>query len=145
MTEAVLRLGEYLKNRPMPFYPWLRKLAWDHMVTLHRRHVVAQKRSIHREERECEELGDDSVMLLVDRLVSPGASPSALAVRNELRQRVRNALESMNEIDREVLLMKYLEHLKLREIAASLEISETAAKARHVRALSRFADCMKIE
>jgi hypothetical protein len=34
----------------MPFYPWLRQLAWQRLVDLHRQHVLARKRSIAREE-----------------------------------------------------------------------------------------------
>ncbi|HEX4591585.1 MAG TPA: hypothetical protein VH120_16735, partial [Gemmataceae bacterium] len=28
LLEASTRLDEYLRNRPMPYYPWLRQLAW---------------------------------------------------------------------------------------------------------------------
>ena len=40
--------------------------------------------------------------------------------------------------DREVLLMRYLEDLSFRDIAAILGIGEGAAKMRHLRALQRM-------
>src|SRR5207249_1256497 len=41
LAEADRRLSEYLRRRPVPFYPWLRGLAWDRLIELHRRHVGA--------------------------------------------------------------------------------------------------------
>jgi RNA polymerase sigma-70 factor (ECF subfamily) len=56
-------------------------------------------------------------------------------VRDELRARVRAALARLGERERELLVMRYLEGLSLKEIAAALGISVGAAKMRHVRAL----------
>jgi RNA polymerase sigma-70 factor (ECF subfamily) len=39
------RLADYLRNRPLPFYPWLRQIAWDRLIELRRRHR-ARKRSV---------------------------------------------------------------------------------------------------
>ncbi len=47
------RLDEYLKEQPIPFYPWLRQFAWDQLVTAMRRHVYASRRSRSREEWSC--------------------------------------------------------------------------------------------
>jgi RNA polymerase sigma-70 factor (ECF subfamily) len=49
LADAHVRLREYLKQRPVGFYPWLRAIAWDRLVDLHRRHVTAQRRSVDRE------------------------------------------------------------------------------------------------
>src|SRR5260370_26969803 len=50
LAEAAARLSEYLRERPMPFYPWLRQIAWDRLVEAHRRHLLARRRSVAREE-----------------------------------------------------------------------------------------------
>src|SRR5215470_6717040 len=39
LAAADRRLDEYLSERPLPFYPWLRQIAWDRLVYEHRRHV----------------------------------------------------------------------------------------------------------
>ena len=39
LAEASRRLPEYLKARPIAFYPWLRQLAWNRLVDLYRFHV----------------------------------------------------------------------------------------------------------
>src|SRR5437870_3588834 len=52
LAEADRRLDGYLNERPLPFYPWLRKLAWDRLVEQHRRHLRARRRSVLREQAE---------------------------------------------------------------------------------------------
>ena len=49
----------------------------------------------------------------------------------------------MEEIDREVLVLRFLEHLDAREVAAVLEITENAAKLRQFRALDRLGRLME--
>ena len=36
LTEANQKLDLYIRDRPLPFYPWLRQLAWEHLALLHR-------------------------------------------------------------------------------------------------------------
>ncbi len=51
---------------------------------------------------------------------------------------MRAALEALEPRDREVLVLRYLEQLATKEIAAVLSISEAAVKTRHRRALERL-------
>ncbi len=46
LTEAAGRLSDYLSNRPLPFYPWLRHIAWQHLLKSRQRHIGAQRRSV---------------------------------------------------------------------------------------------------
>src|SRR3954469_4069846 len=48
LADAGRKLDGYLRGRPLPFYPWLRQLAWERLVKLHRRHR-ADKRDVARE------------------------------------------------------------------------------------------------
>src|SRR5205823_1977016 len=50
LAEADRKLSDYSRCRPLPFYPWLRELAWEAMARLHRRHIQAGRRSVRREE-----------------------------------------------------------------------------------------------
>src|SRR5262249_48883360 len=75
---------------------------------------------------------------LVRRLAGPGSTPSEQAVRQEMRERVREALGQMREQDREVLVLRYLEQLSPGAIAEILGVSEGAVKTRHTRALLRL-------
>ena len=50
LMDAHRKLNDYLRDRPLPFYPWLRRLAWERLLQLHRRHLHADRRSVLREE-----------------------------------------------------------------------------------------------
>jgi RNA polymerase sigma-70 factor (ECF subfamily) len=138
LADADAKLSDYLRRRPLPFYPWLRRLTWERLVKLHRRHIRAGIRSISREAPGRLALPDESALELARRLVDPGSSPSHHLIREELRGRMQAALARLSEKDREVLVMRYLEQLSNAEIGAALEISEGAVKMRHLRALERI-------
>jgi RNA polymerase sigma-70 factor (ECF subfamily) len=138
LADADRELSDYLRRRPVPFYPWLRQLAWDRLVEVHRRHVRAGKRSVKREEQGGLDLPDESALLLADRFLDRSRSPSQHAVREETRRRVRAAIALLSDRDREVLVLRHLEQLSTSQSAAVLGISEAAVKARHVRALDRL-------
>jgi RNA polymerase sigma-70 factor (ECF subfamily) len=138
LFDAHRDLSDYLRRRPLPLYPWLRQLAWERLLKWHRAHVQVQKRSVGREEPRDLDLPEESAVQLAQRLIAAGTSPSRRLIRDELRQRVRAALESAPPRDRQILVMRHLEEMSAGEIAASLGITERAAKARHTRALERL-------
>lgn len=140
LVEAAARLSEYVRDRPLPFYPWLRRIATDRLADVGRRHLHAGRRSVEREEPPG--LPGESVVELVDRLLAPHSGPSARLRRAERRDRVRLALESLPERDRDVLVLRYLEDLSTADAAAVLGIGEGAVKMRLVRALQRLRDVL---
>lgn len=131
------RMADYLARRPVPFYLWLRQLTLERLIDLRRQHLLAKKRSVHREEH-APALSDASVCQLVDRLIAPGSSPSQRVHRDEMRVRLRQALDDLADNDREVLVLRHLEQLTTPEIATVLGLTETAVKVRHLRALQRL-------
>jgi RNA polymerase sigma-70 factor (ECF subfamily) len=137
LAEAAAKLDRYLRERPLPFYPWLRQLAQNRLIDLHRRHVLARRRSVTREEA-VPDLPDRSALVLADRLFARQSSPSAGLHRRERRDRVRAALAALPDPDREVLVLRVLEELPAKEIAAVLGIGEAAVRSRQVRALGRL-------
>ncbi len=136
LAEAHQRLSEYLRDRPLPFYAWLRQFAWERIAKQYERHVKAQRRSVTRE--EAPPLPDESVVQLAQRLIASGTSPSRHLLREELRDRVRVALGCLKPLDREMLVLRYLEGLSNSEAAAVLGLSESTAGMRHLRALERL-------
>jgi RNA polymerase sigma-70 factor (ECF subfamily) len=101
LLEASAKMDRYLRERPLPFFPWLRALAGEHLALLHRRHVRARGRSVLREEPGVLNLPDESAAELAARLVTSSTGPTQRVLREELRQRVRQALERLPERDRE--------------------------------------------
>jgi RNA polymerase sigma-70 factor (ECF subfamily) len=138
LTDAARKLSDYLRRRPLPFYPWLRQLAWERLVKVHRRHLHAQKRAATREAEPAPGLSSASADELGRRLLAAGPSPSKQLARKELQARVQAALGQLPDQDRQVIVMRYLEQLTIAEIAAVLGVTESAAKSRHFRALERL-------
>jgi RNA polymerase sigma-70 factor (ECF subfamily) len=138
LAEAARRLPDYLRERPVPFYPWLRQIAWEKLVKNRVRHLTAQKRSAYREEPLAGHLPDDSMLALADRFVANGSQPSERLLREELRNRVRSALARLAPRDREVLVLRYLEQMTTAEAVATLGISEEAFLKRQMRAITRL-------
>lgn len=132
------RMADYIARRPVPFYLWLRQITLERLIDLRRQHVLAKKRSVHREEPAPPPLSDASVCQLAERLIAPGSSPSQRVQRDDLRGHVRQALDSLAENDREVLVLRHLEQLTTHEIATILGLTESAVKVRHLRALQRL-------
>ena len=137
LMEATRRLGEYLDRREVPFFVWLRQLAWQRLAQLYRFHSKAQRRSVEREVEQIP-LSDESVMRFADRLVASGTAPSRRLRRKETQEQVRAALARLAPADEEVLVLRHLEQLSTREIAAVLKISEPAVRHRQRRALQRL-------
>jgi RNA polymerase sigma-70 factor (ECF subfamily) len=142
LAEAARRLDDYLRRPPLPFYPWLRQIALDRLVDLRRRHLRARKRSVAREEPGVLSLPDESAAELAARLIDLGSSPSRHLLREELRERVRAALGRLPAADREVLVLRHLEQMPAREVAAVLGVGEGAVRMRLVRALGRLRDLL---
>jgi RNA polymerase sigma-70 factor (ECF subfamily) len=132
--EAFRRLADYLDRRPMPFRLWLRKTAQERLLMLQRQHIHAARRATGREVP----LPDRSSLLLAQKLLASGSSPSQRLDREELARRMHQALAKLAEIDREVLLMRNYENLSYQEIGHLLDLDAATARKRHGRALIRL-------
>ena len=137
MLKASGRLADYLKAPAMPFHLWLRQIAQDHIVDAHRRHRVAGSRSVDRE-TPMAAFADRSSLDLAAGLRDPHLTPATEAIRCELGRRFREAIDELDELDREVILLRHFEQLTNAEAARALGLSEPAAGMRHLRALRRL-------
>ena len=142
---ACRKLPDYASDRPLPFFPWLRQIAWERLVELHRHHVRTQKRSVRREDIRDIHLSDDSVAKLAQRLISSDSGPLRTLLRHEARNRVREDMAKLEPRDREILMMRHLEQLQVNEIASLLKISEGAVKMRRLRAAQRLHDLLQAQ
>lgn len=139
LLEANSRLQEYLKDPRLPFHLWLRQLAQDRMIDMHRRHRGAQRRSLDREQSlTSAQFSDQSGFDLMGQLADHELTPAAASIRKELEARFLLALEQLEDEDREILLMRHFEQLGNSEVADALGLSAAAAGMRHLRALRKL-------
>lgn len=136
--EAHRRFADYVGKRPMPFDAWLRKLAYDRVNMELRRHIGAAQRSVKREALIC----DDSEILCAERFVADDTSPSGKLQRKERVLAVRNALETLETIDREILCLRMVDELPYEEIAGILDLEPATARKRYGRALVKLGDAL---
>ena len=66
-------------------------------------------------------------------------------MRGERLARLREALDSMDEIDREVMELRHFEELSNNEVAEILGIQKTTASNRYVRALKRLKQVLEAD
>ena len=139
LIEANIRLKDYLDNPRMPFHLWLRQLAQDRMIDMHRRHRGAQRRSLDREQSlAAPEFADQSGFDLMGQLVDGELTPAAASIRRELEGRFLVALDQLDDEERDIVVMRHFEQLGNSEVADALGLSAAAAGMRHLRALRKL-------
>jgi RNA polymerase sigma-70 factor (ECF subfamily) len=139
MIEANRRLHHYLQDPSVPFHLWLRQMARDRLIDAHRRHRASLRRSVDREQAQAVRASPDhSTFELVAQLCDPELTPAAAATMQELQRRFEAALDSMDEQDREVVLMRHFEQLTNQDVARALGLTEPAASMRYLRAIRRL-------
>jgi RNA polymerase sigma-70 factor (ECF subfamily) len=139
LFEANQRLRDYLADPRLPFHLWLRHLAKDRVIEMHRQHRGAQRRSLDREQSlNGPEFADRSGLDLADQLRDGELTPAAENIRREFEQRFLAALEQLEEDDRDIILMRHVEQLGNSEAAAALGLTPAAAGMRHLRALRKL-------
>lgn len=138
MLEASQKLDKYHELEDFPFFSWLRQIAWERLMKLHRRHLTTQKRSARRENHFGMPMNDQSAIHLARILIDQGTDPGDRVLKQEMNRRVKEAMKKLNEDDQELITMRYLEQLSGREISAIMNITENNVKVRHFRAIRRL-------
>src|SRR3954470_20078104 len=139
LLEANGRLPDYLTSPDMPFHLWLRHLAQDRIIDTHRRHRLAQRRSVDREQATARPAwADESSVSLIGQLIDTERTPTSEAIRLELQRRLNAAIDQLSDDDREIILMRHHEMLSNQDVARALQLTEAAASMRYLRALRRL-------
>jgi RNA polymerase sigma-70 factor (ECF subfamily) len=144
-VEAARRVPDFLNQPSVPFFVWLRQIAAQILIDVHRRYLEAQMRDVTREV-SLDRWGAESTSsaFLVAQLADSLTSPSQCAARNEMVGQLRAVLQDLGETDREVLILRHLEQLSNNDVAEILGIDKYAASKRYVRALQRLRNAMSV-
>jgi RNA polymerase sigma-70 factor (ECF subfamily) len=132
-------LPHYLTKREMPFFLWLRLVAGQRLVRIHRKHLGAAIRDAGREVSLYRgALPQASSASLAAQLLGRYTPASQALSRAEVQLEIQTALNAMEPIDREIIALRHFEELTNAEAAQVLEIDRSAASKRYIRALKRL-------
>lgn len=106
----------------------------ENVLRMQANHQQAKKRDVRREIQP----RTGETLLFLDP-PGDGTQPDQAAERAELKDWVRLALELLEPMDRDVLLLREFEELTFHEIAERLGLAEDSARMRHRRALPKLA------
>jgi RNA polymerase sigma-70 factor (ECF subfamily) len=137
--DVARRFPEYAKQPAAPFFLWLRGLTGQRLIDLHRQHIGAQIRDAGQEVSLYRgALPQASSASLAAQLLGRLTSPTRAAVRAEMQLRLQEALNAMDPLDREVVVLRHFEELSNGETAAVLGLDKSAASKRYMRAIARL-------
>jgi RNA polymerase sigma-70 factor (ECF subfamily) len=137
--EVQRRIDDFINAPTVPFFIWIRQITMQTLIDIQRKHLGAQMRDVKREIKLGQKnVGFTNSFSIAAHLIGNLTSPSQAAVRQERINQVREALESMEEIDREVLVLRHLEELNNNEVANVLGLEKSAASKRYIRALKKL-------
>jgi RNA polymerase sigma-70 factor (ECF subfamily) len=141
--DVARRFPEYAADPALPFFLWLRLLTAQRLVDLHRQHLGAKMRDAGREvSLRAGAFPRASSASLAELLLGRLTTASRAAIRAETQRRVQDALNAMDAIDREVLVLRHFEMLSNEETALVLGLKPSAASNRHLRALRRLKEVL---
>jgi RNA polymerase sigma-70 factor (ECF subfamily) len=138
------RAEEYTSDPSMPFFLWLRYLTGQRLQLLHRHHLGTMMRdagrevSIHRGP-----MPQATSVSLAAQLMGRFTSVTQAVQRAEMQVMLQEAINSMDEIDREILALRHFEELSNTETAQVLGIKRSAASSRHLRAIKRLKEVLQ--
>jgi RNA polymerase sigma-70 factor (ECF subfamily) len=135
LLEAARRFPDYWQRPVLPLELWLRWLAREQVLMTHRRHLLANCRSVG---REVPELPAEASSVFVGALAGKAPSPSQAVAGAEAVEKLRLALGRLDDDERDLILWRHFEQLSNRETARLLGVSEAAAGKRYIRALERL-------
>jgi RNA polymerase sigma-70 factor (ECF subfamily) len=137
--DVARRSREYFERPTMPPFLWLRYLAGQRLLALHRRHLGARGRDAAQEvSLHPGAMPHATSFSLAEMLLGHLTSPTKAARRAELQLRLQGVLNGMDAIDREILTLRHFEELSNSEAAQVLGLSKTAASNRYIRALQHL-------
>jgi len=143
--DAMKRVGHFAEELSYSPFVWLRLIVGQTLINVHRRHIGAQKRDASKERPANQALRHQvnaTSKLIAAQFAGNQTSPSQAAIRHEAVEELTEALDTLAEIDREILTLRHFEDLSNKEVAELLGIEQKAASIRYVRAVQRLKKCM---
>ena len=139
LIEAARRLPEFAAAPPMGFFLWLRWLTGEKLINTHQHHLATQKRDAAREVSLYRRpMPEACSVSLAQQLLGQITSPTQAIARAEQQLMLQEVLNSMDPIDREIVVLQHFEELTMSETAKVLGIKRSTASMRYIAALKRL-------
>lgn len=142
--DALRGLQRYDVEGSAKFETWLYRVTVNRCKTRLRRKRLPSAEWEEIEER-LERLSTESEQLEVQTGGHVDGSPEGLALRHEERARLWMAVDQLNDMHREVVLLRYGEEFSYEEIAAALNINIGTVKSRLFNAHKRMKEILMAE
>jgi RNA polymerase sigma-70 factor (ECF subfamily) len=140
LFEAHCGFAQFRGQTEVEFAAWLRRILANNLARAFERHVLAEKRDVHREV-SMEEIGaslERSAARFQDIFVDQGATPGSAADRQERMLAVSAAMAKLPEDYRQVVIWRHLEGLAFADIAERLGKSAGACRMVWLRAIEQL-------
>jgi RNA polymerase sigma-70 factor (ECF subfamily) len=141
--DALKRLPHFQADSTVPFFVWLRTVTVQRLIQVHRQHLGAKGRDAAKAVQLRHGVSNEASTDHMAELLGDVTSPSQAAQRGETLARLRETLDNLDAIDREVLALRHFEELSNQEVALVLGIQTAAASKRYVRAIERLKDALE--
>ncbi|MEM0926294.1 MAG: sigma-70 family RNA polymerase sigma factor [Planctomycetota bacterium] len=137
--EAKRDLSAFRGTTPAEFAAWLRGMLKNNVATAVTRHVMTQKRSVHREVSAAAGAANDSAGApWIAQLPGSTTSPSGIAIKAEAAIALLEALHELPETQAEAIRLRYMEGLPLAEIVERMGKTDTAVAGLLKRGLKKL-------
>src|SRR5438045_9240422 len=118
----------------MPSFSWLRGIAGNVLLALHRQHLGTQMRDAAREVALYRgTLPEASSAALAAQLLGRDTRPSEAALRAERKIVLQQALNSLDPLDREVLALRHFEQRRSTKVTRAFGMRKWAAHNQYPR------------
>ena len=140
LFEAHRGFAQFRGQTEAEFLAWLRRILANNLARAFERHVLAEKRDVHREV-SIDEIGaslERSAARFQDIFAAQGASPSSQADQQERLLAVSAAMAKLPDDYQQVIVLRHLEGLSFTIIADRLERSAGACRMLWLRAIEQM-------
>lgn len=138
LFEAYKRIDYFEKNPDVPTYFKLRKILFQTITNLERKHLKSQKRDAYKELYLDEEGNYSCECLNWNMFADSITSPSLKVSRDERYKLLQRVLGMLAKSDRQIIELRHFDGMTNMEIAAIFNITTKNASIRYVRAIKRL-------
>ena len=129
------QMGHFRGEHSGELRTWLNEILKGKVADARRKYIFCQKRAIGRE-RRLDGPGVSSHPL--PEIADPGLTPSEIVSREERKQRIRDAMESLTDQQKLIYKLRFVERQAFVEIGREIGLSEDAARMACVRLIQKL-------